>query len=232
VLAVAPYLVLSSRANKGFLSRVVRFLSEQGVRQFIDIGCGLPHQGLVHEIAWQVSPWAKTLYVDYEPLVVKRMNKVVDAVDPEHKRLGVMQADIRETDLILDSEETRFLIDLTEPVGLLVVATLPFLGPADDAAGLMARYRDALPAGSFFAASHWTWEGVPECVQEQSKKAERLYASSSNPGYFRTRSQFRALFDGWDLVDPGIVWLSEWRAENGPTVDGPGTAWLAGVGRK
>jgi hypothetical protein len=160
------------------------------------------------------------------------MNNAVKAVDPEHKRLSVMQADMREIDMILESDEARGLIDFTEPVGLLVVATLPFLGPADNAAGLMARYRDALPAGSFFAASHWTWEGVPDSVLEQSKKAERLYASSKNPGYFRTRSQFQELFDGWNLVEPGIVWLPEWRPENGSTVDGPGTAWLAGVGKK
>jgi hypothetical protein len=143
-----------------------------------------------------------------------------------------MQADIREVDVILDSEETRFLIDFTEPVGLLVMSTLHFLGPADGAVGLMARYRDALPAGSFFAASHWTQEGVTDNVLEQCKKAERLMGSSANPLYDRTRSEFQELFAGWDLVYPGIVWLPEWRAEGGSAVDGPGTTMLAGVGKK
>lgn len=191
-----------------------------------------PHKYLVHEIAWQASPSAKTLYVDYDALVIKRMNNAVDAVDPEHRRLRVVQADMREIDVILESEETRTLIDFTEPVGLLVVATLPFLGPGDDAAGLMARYRHALPVGSYFAASQGTQDGVPDNVLKQCKKVEQLYASSKNPFYYRNRSQFQELFDGWNLVDPGIVWLPEWRAENEPSVDGPGTAALAGVGKK
>jgi hypothetical protein len=233
VMAAAPWVIPGARENKKFLSRAVRFLSEQGVRQFIDIGCGLPHKDLTHEIAWQVSPWAKTLYVDYEPLVVQRMNNAIDAVDPAHKYLSVMQADIREVDVILGSEETRLLIDFSEPVGLLVMATLHFLGPGDDPVGLMARYRDSLPTGSFFAASHATQDGVPpDSVLDQTEKAGRLWASSRNPAYYRTRSEFRELFDGWDLVDPGIVWVSEWRAGTTPAIDGPETAVLAGVGKK
>jgi hypothetical protein len=232
VIAVAPYVVPVSRENKAFLSRVVRFLSEQGIRQFIDIGCGLPHKDLVHEIAWQANPWANTLYVDYDSLVVKRINNAVEAVDPNHKRVAALQADIRDIDTILESDEARSLIDFSKPVGLLVLATLHFLGPGDDVSRLMARYRDALPAGSYFAASHGTQEGVPDSVLEQVNKLERLWGASKNPYYYRTRSEFQELFDGWDLVDPGIVWVPEWRADNRRAVDGPETAGLAGVGKK
>jgi hypothetical protein len=232
VLTLAPHVSPCSHANKAFLSRLVRFLSEQGVQQFIDIGCGLPHKKTTHEIAQYFSPWAKVLYVDRDSLVIKRTNAVVDRADPEHKRIGILQAVIRDTATILESEETRLLIDFNEPVALLIVATLHFLGPGDDVSGLLARYRDALPGGSFLAASHWTRDGVPDNVREEGLKGELAYASSRNPVHSRTRSEFHALFAGWDLVAPGIVWAPEWRPNTRNAIDGSETALLVGVGTK
>lgn len=228
---VAPFVYLSAHVNRMFLSRAVRFLSEQGVRQFIDLGCGLPTTEPVHEIAWQSSPWAKVLYIDYEPLVVARMTRYIDEVDPEHKRLAVVKADLRDVELVLGSEETRTLINFDEPIGLLVVATLHFLGPADDVPGLLTRYRDALPVGSYFAASHGTRDGIPDDLQDQATALEKFFGVTSTPGYYRTRAEFAALFNGFDLVEPGIVWAPEWHPEDGgPAEDPSRQPTLVGVG--
>lgn len=231
VIGVAPFVVTFARANKSFLTRAVRFMAQQGVRQFIDVGCGFPNAETVHDIAWQASPWAKILYADYDPLVFARMKHCIDDVDPEHKRLEVLKADVRDVDTILGSEQSRMLLDFTEPIGLLIVATLHFLLPGDDVTGMLGRYRDALPSGSYFAASHMTMEGVPYDIQNQAAPLKRLYHTTTTPGCYRTREEFTALFDGFDLVEPGVVWAPEWRPDNGSPAELPSsTVTLVGVG--
>lgn len=228
---VAPFAYLSARVNRAFLSRAVRFLSKQGVRQFIDIGCGLPSVEPVHEIAWHDSPWAKVLYIDYEPLVIAGMTRCIDEVDPEHKRLAVLKADLRDVDVVLGCAESRALIDFDEPIGLLMVAALHFLGPGDDAGGVLARYRDALPVGSYLAASHVTTDGIPSDLQDQATALVKHFGTTSTPGYYRTRGEFTALFDGFELVDPGVVWAPEWHPEGGEPVEEPyRQPTLVGVG--
>lgn len=228
---VAPFAYLSAQVNRAFLSRAVRHLSQQGVRQFIDIGCGLPSLEPVHEIAWHDSPWAKVLYVDYEPLVIAGMRRTIDAVDAEHKRLTVVKADVRDVETVLGCEETRTLLDFSEPIGLLMVAVLHFLGPGDDVSGLLARYREALSAGSYLVASHVTRDGISADLQEQATALVRFYGTTSTPGYYRTRAEFTALFDGFDLVDPGVVWAPEWHPDgDGPGEDPSRQPTLVGVG--
>lgn len=228
---VAPFAYLSAHVNRAFLTRAVRYLSRQGVRQFIDIGCGLPTVEPVHEIAWQESPWAKVVYIDYEPLVVERMRRCIDEVDPEHKRLAVVKADLRDVGVVLGSEESRLLLDFNEPIGLLMVAALHFLGPGDAVECLVARYRDALPPGSYLAASHITRDGISDDLQKQATALVKFYGNTSTPGYYRTRAEFTALFDGFDLVEPGVVWAPEWHPDGSGPIEAPNSQpTLVGVG--
>lgn len=233
VLEQVPFVGAFARNNRAFLRRAVAWLCERGITQFLDIGSGIPTVGNVHEIAQAVNPRARTIYVDYEPVAVAHSNTILDEIDPQRERTNVVQADLRSPTDILENPVTRELIDFTEPVGLLVVATMHFIGPGDHPGELIARYRDALTAGSHLVLSHLTLDGVPERMQEQGRALETLYASTPNPGYFRDRAEFSALFDGLELLEPGIVWAPEWHPDQARPFDEPATtATLAGVGVK
>lgn len=232
VLQRAPFVRDFARTNRAFLQRAVAWLSDQGIDQFLDIGSGIPTVGNVHEIALQRNPDARTVYVDFEPVAVQHARAILDGSDPQRVRTDILQADMRDYSTILDSPITRGLIDFSRPVGLLIVATMHFLGPGDDATTLMKHYHDALVPGSYLVMSHLTADGVPEHMLAKAIELERLYARTPTPGYERSRIEFTALFDGFDLVEPGVVWAPEWHPEseyNGAPAE---TATVVGVGTK
>src|SRR6266498_1582061 len=149
-LAASPAVRDMARQNRAFLQRVVRFLArDAGIRQFIDIGAGLPTQGNVHEIAQAITPDARVVYVDNDPIVVVHS----DALLAGHNTTAI-KADLREPNVILEHPEVREVIDLDQPVAVLLVAVLHFLQDADDPVGVVARLRDAMAAGSYLAISH------------------------------------------------------------------------------
>ncbi|GAA4836052.1 SAM-dependent methyltransferase [Saccharopolyspora rosea] len=232
VLEQVPFVRTFAVTNRSFLRRAVRWLCEQGVDQFLDIGSGIPTVGNVHEVAQQANPRARTVYVDHEPVAVRHAAAILDSADPDRTRTDVLQADLRDPDGILGSPVTRSLIDFSRPVGLLIVATMHFIGPGDRPVELMARYRDALPSGSFLAMSHLTVDGVTAEMLEQGRILEQLYANTPNPGYFRDRAEFAALLDGYELVEPGLVWVPEWRPDQQESIEPAASATLAAVGRK
>ncbi|MGH3389205.1 MAG: SAM-dependent methyltransferase [Actinomadura sp.] len=212
-LRVAPDAPESALANREFLRRVVRYLTaEAGIRQFIDVGSGLPSQGNVHEVAQAIDPGTRVVYVDNDPIVLAHGRALL----ADNSNTTVIQADIRRPDEILGSAAVRNSIDLGQPVGLLLFAILHHLGDDEDPGGLAAHLLDALPPGSHIALSHFhnPGEARPE-VAEQAAAAEKTFNENLGTGRWRTHDEILAYFCGHELVEPGLVPIAEWRPEPG-----------------
>ncbi|HET7016929.1 MAG TPA: SAM-dependent methyltransferase [Streptosporangiaceae bacterium] len=216
------------RENRAFLGRAVRYLAlEAGIRQFLDIGTGLPSANNVHEVAQAVAPESRVVYVDNDPIVLAHARALL-AGTPEGKT-EYIDSDLREPGKILESSAVRDTLDLSQPVALMLVAILHFLTDADDPAGIVATLLDALPAGSYLVASHVT----PEHDQEGVGGLVRAYRQGGIPAQVRTAAEFTALaFDGLQMIDPGVVLVSEWRREKGPVPAPDEVNWYGGIGLK
>jgi S-adenosyl methyltransferase len=232
VLDIAPVAREVVEDNRAFLRRVVRTLAgEAGVRQFIDLGSGLPTQGNVHEIAQAVAPDARVVYVDNDAMVVTHSRALLAG-----DNTVAVQADLREPEAVLGHPEVRELIDFGQPVALLLMAILHFVPDDQDPFGVVARFRDALPAGSYLALSHGTRDIphrpdlTPEAMAEMGAKVERLYQLTTASMATRTRAQVERFFDGFDLLEPGLVEIQLWRPDDeGGLLPG---GFYGGVGRK
>jgi hypothetical protein len=232
VVAIAPVARQVVEDNRAFLRRVVRYLTrEAGIRQFIDLGSGLPTQGNVHEIAQDIAPDARVLYVDNDAMVVAHSRALLAG-----NNTVAIQADLREPDAILGDADVRELIDFDRPVALLLVAILHFIPDDQDPLGIVARFREALPAGSHLAISHGTRD-IParpdmsaEAMAEMGAKVERLYQLTTTSLVTRTRAQVERFFDGFDLLEPGLVEIQRWRPDDrASTLPG---GFYGGVGRR
>ncbi|MGI5230100.1 SAM-dependent methyltransferase [Actinoallomurus sp. CA-142502] len=208
-----------ARANRMFLRRAVRHVAGRGVGQFLDLGAGLPTQGNVHEIARSVNPDARVVYVDNDPVVTSHGRALL----ARDEGAAVVQADMRDPESVLGTPEVAELIDFDRPVCVLFVAVLHFLTDEEDPAGLLARYRDAVPPGSHVIFSHAAIE------ERRNAEVGDAYRSASAPFTARTREQVSAFLDGLTLVEPGVVRLHEWHPEGGEYVTDAG--WTA-VARK
>jgi hypothetical protein len=225
--AIEPQVRTLARANRAFLGRAVRFLVDSGVRQFIDLGSGIPTQGNVHEVAQAAAPGARVIYVDNDPVAVAHSAALL-ADNPDAE---ILDADIRRPADILASAPVRKLIDFDQPVAVLMITILHFITPEDDPAGIVAAFRDALPAGSWLALTHATNEERPGTAAAVGQ----LYRSrASSPVTPRSREEILGLFDGFDLAEPGLVHLPLWRPGPDDEIpDNPSEYWVyAGVGRK
>jgi S-adenosyl methyltransferase len=233
-LELIPDGPLLMQANRAFLHRAVRYLIEQGITQFIDVGSGIPTRGNVHETVAQALPdgSGRVLYVDHDPVAVAHSELILGA---DHPGVRVLQADLRQPQVILESAQRRELIDLSRPVGVLMVAVLHFVSEDDDPEGVIGQFEAAVAPGSFLVISHGTAEKQPQ----QAAKVAQLYRSSADQATYRTRSRVRELVDGWDLVEPGLVWVPEWRPAWPAWPETPGAPtetdindWAAVVARK
>ncbi|WP_370012318.1 SAM-dependent methyltransferase [Nocardia cyriacigeorgica] len=219
-----PRLALSNRA---FLRRTVRYLVEAGVTQFLDIGSGIPTAGNVHEIARELDPSCRVLYVDIDPVAVAHSRAILG----DTEQAAAIEGDLRKPADLLAAVRATGLIDFDRPVGVLLVAVLHLVADADDPAGKVAELRAAVPAGSYVAISHLTSALRPE-------DAAQLGASAANDNrvgiHFRSREAIEAMFEGWDLVEPGVVELPAWRPESERDQhEAPGRSLgLAGLARK
>ncbi len=227
LVATDPSVRAIARANRDFLGRAVRFIAGAGVRQFLDIGSGIPTEGNVHEVAQGASPGARVVYADIDPVAIAH-SKALLAGNPA---TAVIEADLRQPQKILDHDTTRRLIDLSQPAGLLLVSVLPFIPDAEDPWQVVATLRDALAPGSYLVLAHATDDSRPVVAQA----AEKVYNRSvSAQARMRSRADILRFFDGFDLVDPGLVHIPRWRPD--PPADVTGDAarfWvLAGVARK
>jgi SAM-dependent methyltransferase len=225
-LAVMPEGPLLAQLNRAFLRRAVRFCVAAGIRQFLDIGSGIPTLGNVHEVAQQAAPEAKVVYVDTDPVAVAHSRAML----ADNPNATVIQEDLRHPDRIVEHAETRRMLDLDRPTALLLVAVLHFIPDRDDPVDVIGRLRDVLVPGSFLILSHATYEGRPD----DADKITELYRNTANPLTLRGRSEVTKLFDGFDLVDPGVVWAPEWRPDSPEDLgEAPERAGIhVGVGRK
>ena len=220
-LQMWPELPTIMRANRAFLRRAVTHLTDAGVRQFLDIGSGIPTADNVHAVAQEVAPDAKVVYVDVDPVAVEQSRAILGD-DP---RTVAVHADLRDPATVLD--QAGRLLDLDQPVALLLVALLHFVPDQDRPAEVLRTYREALAPGSHLVISHATHEGQRELSTEHAE----LYRRMGTPMTMRSRDDVATFFDGYELVDPGLVYLLQWRP-GADASDRPESvpAWV-GVGR-
>jgi SAM-dependent methyltransferase len=217
------------RENRAFLGRAVRYLvRDAGIRQFLDIGTGLPSANNVHEVAQAVAPECRVVYVDNDPIVLAHARSLLASVPTG--RTAYIDADLREPAAILASPQVRATLDLSQPVALMLVALLHFVTDDEDPAAHVATLLEALPPGSYLVASHVTPEHDPEGVAG----LERAYRQGGVPAQARTADDFAELaFRGLEMIDPGLVLVSEWRPEvTGPRPLASDVNWYGAIGRK
>src|SRR5215469_12773704 len=227
IVAVVPAAPVVGLANRAFLSRAVRFLAAAGVRQFLDIGSGIPTQGNVHEVAQQADPAARVVYVDIDPVAVAHSKAILGGND----NAAIISADLRDPAAILGHAQARRLIDFSQPTGLLLVAILHFIADAEDPWRLVAALRDALAPGSYLVLCHGTDDGVPATAHAVKEVYDRSVTTSL---HLRSRAAIERFFDGFDLVEPGLVYIPEWRPESAKDVPANPREYgnLVGVARK
>jgi hypothetical protein len=213
-----------ARENRAFLRRAVRFMAGAGVRQFIDIGAGLPTVGNTHEVAQQAASGSRVVYVDNDPIVLAHGRALLAA----DRSTIVITADLHHPAEVVQHQEIRRLIDFGQPVGVLLIAMSHFL-TVDERDHVMGTLREAMAPGSYLAATHVTRDGHP---RESFEGVESAYRATPTPIYFRTHAEILRFFDGFTLVEPGLVTIDEWRPDPAEVVPAP-TGWLCGaVGRK
>ncbi|MEV4916156.1 SAM-dependent methyltransferase [Streptomyces tirandamycinicus] len=223
-----PGLPKIMQANRAFMRRAVRYAVSEGVSQFLDVGSGIPTFGNTHEIAQKADPGARVVYVDHDPVAVAHSRAVLEGNDGA----GIVQADLRKpVDILADGETTR-LLDLERPVALLLVAVLHFLEDSDAPGRSVAALRDALAPGSLVVVTHASYEGIP-LPREQAGGAVGVYKDIRNPLVMRSREEIARFFDGFEMVEPGLVSMPDWRPETPAAQEDPyAFSGYAGVGRK
>lgn len=201
-----PWVPAAARANRAFLGRAVRFLAtERGIRQFLDLGSGIPTAGNVHEVAQQAAPGSRVVYVDHDATAVALSRDLLAGNDSA----GVIQADVCHPEEILRHPQTRSLIDFTEPLAILFVAILHFVLDSENPHRIVGRYRDAAPPGSYLVISHVTSQNSPRLASS----IRRLYTDRAADAQARSREEITRLFGSWELVKPGLCYAPEWRPD-------------------
>jgi hypothetical protein len=212
IVARLPNSRQAARWNRAFLQRAVRFLvKESGIRQLIDIGAGLPTVGNVHEVAREDGTAVRVVYVDNDPVVLAHGRAMLHGVPDT----AILEHDLRAPGEILADPGLRRLIDFREPVGILLVAILHFVSDDDDPAGIIARLLAPFPAGSYLALSHGTEEGISAAA---SQAVRNVYDEATAQGHVRGRNEVLELVRGLELVEPGLVWIPQWRPEPGAEI--------------
>jgi SAM-dependent methyltransferase len=227
LIAVDPNTRAGARQNRAFLGRAVRYLAaEAGIRQFLDIGSGIPTEQNVHQVAQQAAPGSRVMYADNDAVAVGHSTLLLDGTPGT----AVIQGDLRDPARILNHPDTRRLIDFTQPVGLLLVAVLHLVPDSDHPGEVLAALRDALAPGSYLVISHACGDAKPDVTSAFGTVYNSRVAARA---VIRTREQIARFFDGFTIVDPGLVWTSQWRPDSPEDVpEDPSKYWLlAGMGR-
>ncbi|MET7996491.1 SAM-dependent methyltransferase [Amycolatopsis sp. NPDC005232] len=210
-----PLVRPGAKQNREFMNRAVRAALKAGIRQFIDLGSGVPTAGNVHEVIeaeLDDDDRATVLYVDYEPVAVAHATLILEE-EAATDWAGILQADMRDPKAVLHSPTTREFIDFGKPVCLLMMAVLHFVGPDDDPEGLVKAYRDALAPGSWLSISQMSEGDGDGPALEGLRWFVEQYRKTSNPVWMRDRDDIVPFFGGWPLLEPGIVHLPDWRPE-------------------
>jgi hypothetical protein len=214
-LAANPDSRIPPRENRLFLGRVTRFLAEQGIDQFLDIGTGIPSAPNVHHVAQEINPSARVVYVDNDPIVLAHARALLTS--HPSGRTDYIDADLRDVDSILESPVLKDALDLDRPVALLLIAILHFVGDDDDPWAIVERLLAALPSGSYLAMSHLTGDFRPEAWE----KIAEVYRRQGVTMKVRARPDIERFFTGLELVDPGLQVLPAWHPELGASTEDP-----------
>ncbi|MEV6280259.1 SAM-dependent methyltransferase [Nocardia sp. NPDC051832] len=207
-----PFYPLWAQHNRRFLARAVRYMAERGIRQFLDIGSGLPTGGNTHEVAREIVPDARVVYVDNDEEAINRARDLLRQNDILDKTTMV-DADLRDPERILRHPDTQRLIDFSEPVGLLLVSVLPWVPEANAPTKLIAQLREAVVPGSHIAMTHVSLEDAGPRIKEQVAAGAAIFNGASTPVTLRSRAQFQTFFDGWAMVEPGITYATDWHPD-------------------
>ncbi|NLU77437.1 methyltransferase [Micromonospora sp. HNM0581] len=225
MVAAVPQAPLMAQANRAFLRRAVQFLTDAGIRQFLDIGSGIPTVGNVHEIAQRHAPDSRVVYVDVDPVAVAHSREILAGND----HTAVVQEDLRRPDRILTHPDVRAMLDFSQPTAVLVVAVLHFVSDDDRPTEVLRTLRAALTPGSYLVLSQASDDGRDEAERTE---AEEVYRRTDSPLWIRSRAELTGFFDGFELVEPGVVWVPQWRPETPESAeDAERAVFLGGVGR-
>ncbi|WP_158880544.1 SAM-dependent methyltransferase [Amycolatopsis anabasis] len=211
-----PLIKEVARQNRQFLGRVVKAALDAGIRQFLDIGSGVPTVGNVHEVVRDHLPAgerATVVYVDYEPVAAAHATLILE----EHAATnwaGIVQEDLRNPERILRHETTRRLLDLGQPVCLLMIAVMHFVGDHDRPVDLIRHYQRKLAPGSWLALTHLACDDASEEDQAAVRRFADAYKNTSNPGWLRDRGEIEPWFGDWTMVEPGLTHLPDWRPDH------------------
>ena len=223
--AAVPGAARAARDNRAFLGRAVRFLAaDAGIRQFIDIGTGLPTRGHVHQIARAADPAARVIYADNDPIVVAHARALL----ADAPQVIAVEADLRFPRHLLTLPAVRNLIDFDQPVAVLLVAVLHFVSDSDGPASIVAAITDHLAPGSYVVISHVTGD---QLAADAVRQAREIYLGAFTSGVARSRDQIGRMLDGLDLVPPGLTDVAAWRPRRQVTPRRP-VLFYAGIGRK
>jgi hypothetical protein len=232
IITAMPDLPDAAWANRSFHQRAARWLAEQGIRQFLDLGSGLPTVGNTHEIVQKVAPDARVVYVDIDPMVALISADVLGG----SATATVVTADLRDPATVLGDRDLRALIHDGEPTGLLMTAVMHFVAPGSDPWGLVAQYLAALAPGSYLVLSHITADRLPPRAVEEGLD---VYSRATENIYVRSRDEVQWFFELLDMVSPydgappGVSYVGEWGAEDPSLADSDGSRMLyCGVGRR
>lgn len=232
LLSAVPEIGDCAWSNRGFHQRAARWIASRGIRQFIDIGSGLPTVGNTHEVVQQVVPDARVVYVDHDPMVEAQGRALLTGSGT----VTVLRGDLREPDAILSHPALRMLIDFREPAGVLMTAVLMFVSDGSRPHDLVARYLQAVAPGSYLALSHLTHDRKPPVAVERFRA---VFDKASEHMHFRSREEIARFFDGLELTQPyrggapGLTYTGVWGAEDPAMADTEGQRWLyCGVGRR
>jgi hypothetical protein len=219
-----PALYEGVRGNRAFLARSVRYLAaEAGIRQFLDIGTGIPSANNTHEVAHAVAPGSRVVYVDNDPIVLAHARALLTGVDGE---TAYLDADIRDTSAVLDAAART--LDFSQPVGVMMIAVLHCITDEEDPWAIVGNVMAAMPSGSYLALTHPGSDFHPEATGAMLAKMNPMMRQKIT---FRTREQVLRFFDGLELVEPGLIRAPEWRPDSAEDVDNPAEMW-SGVARK
>jgi hypothetical protein len=212
--------------NRKFVHRVARYLVESGIRQFLDIGTGIPTRPNLHEVAQGVAPETRVVYVDNDPIVLVHARALM--ISTEQGRSEYIHADLREPETILTDPALTGTLDLSQPVALSLIAILMLLTDDDDPWGKVRVLMDALPSGSYVAITHPTQDFNPEAMAAA--------VAAANQGQMtlvpRTRAEVERFLEGWDVIEPGVTPVMAWRPDDGSPADPTAAYYWAGVARK
>jgi trans-aconitate methyltransferase len=220
VLAIYPQVRELARENRAFLGRAVRFLARQGIRQFLDIGTGIPGPGNTTDVAHEAAPDARVVYVDNDPIVITHAGALLADHDPA--RTSIVYGDLRDPRAILGNPRVRAVIDFDQPVGVLLVSVLHFVEDAERPAEIVKTLMQAVPPGSYLALSHASAQG--ELERELAAEAAATWDRATARLNLRDRAQITAFLAGLELVEPGLVPLPWWQPEREVTAD-PARNW-------